>query len=138
MFVLVLSAIGVNAQSTPPYLDPSQLPDARVADLISRMTLQEKGTQLFHDGSVNTRLQIPNYGGWNQCLHGVSYSKPSTLFPISIAAAATWDPDLIRAEAGAIADEGRAYANSDAIGLIYRAPVINNSRNPFWGRIQEC
>ena len=120
------------------YLDSSLPVEMRVTNLMAQMTLQEKATQLFHSGSVNARLQIPNYGGWNQCLHGVSYSKPSTLFPVSTAAAATWDPDLVRSEADAIADEARAYNQADAKGLIYRAPVINISRNPFWGRIQEC
>lgn len=120
------------------YLDPSLPVEMRVTNLIAQMTLQEKATQLFHNGSVNARLQIPNYGGWNQCLHGVSYNKPTTLFPISIAAAATWDTELIRQEAEAISSEARAYNKSDAKGLIYRAPVINISRNPFWGRIQEC
>ncbi|HOP98907.1 MAG TPA: glycoside hydrolase family 3 C-terminal domain-containing protein [Verrucomicrobiota bacterium] len=134
-----LSSGSISVTNAPLlYLDPSLPIETRVADLISFMTLQEKATQLFHNGAVNERLGIPNYGGWNQCLHGVSYSKPTTLFPVSIAAAATWDPDLIRAEADAIASEARAYHVSDGKGLIYRAPVINISRNPFWGRIQEC
>jgi beta-glucosidase len=120
------------------YLDPTLPLEMRVTNLIAQMTLSEKAAQLYHRGSVNARLGIPNYGGWNQCLHGVWHDKPTTLFPVSIAAAATWDPDLIRAEASAIADEARAYNATEGKGLIYRAPVINISRNPFWGRIQEC
>ena len=128
-----------------PYLDPSLTPEARAADLISRMTLAEKAAQLYYLGTVNTRLGIPNYGGWNQCLHGVWMTQPSTLFPISIAAAATWDTNLVYMETSAISDEARAFnkmgtpgPNGGTAGLIYRAPVINISRNPFWGRIQEC
>ena len=123
------------------YQDPTQPIDARIADLISRMTLQEKATELYYAGSSNARLGIPYFGGWNQCSHGVSCTSPTTLFPISIAAAATWSPSLITTEANAISDEARALnqegassPGNGALGLIFRAPVINISRNPFWGR----
>jgi beta-glucosidase len=126
------------------YLDPSQPLEKRVEDLISKMTLQEKALELFHNAPGIERLHVPMWGGWNQCLHGVNSKQPTTLFPTSIAAAATWDPDLIHAEANALSDEGRALYNTHATGprgpqgLVYRAPVINISRDPRWGRIQEC
>jgi len=128
----------------PIYLDPSQPIDARVADLVSRMTFEEKAAQLFHGAGPNPRLQIPAFGGWNQCLHGVWSTRSTTLFPVPIALASTWDPDLIHTVADAISDEARALYNIGATGprgrhgLIYRAPVINISRDPRWGRIQEC
>jgi beta-glucosidase len=126
------------------YLDPARPIDQRVDDLVSRMTLEEKAAELDHGKSANARLNIPAWGGWNQCLHGIWSKQPTTLFPVSIAMAATWDPDLVHAEADAISDEARALYNSHASGidgphgLVYRAPVINISRNPRWGRIQEC
>lgn len=133
------------AQPTPPYLDPSVPVDKRVDDLISRMTLEEKAAELDHKCPGIPRLQIPGWGGWNQSLHGIwAKTRVTTLFPVSIAMAATWDPGLVHEETTAISDEGRAMYNihergpSTLCGLVYRGPVINISRNPLWGRIQEC
>jgi beta-glucosidase len=143
--VVISGASIVRAAAPPVYLDPNQPIDKRVDDLISRMTLEEKATELDHKASGIDRLRIPQWGGWNQCLHGIwSKSRTTTLFPVSIAMGATWDPDLVREETTAISDEGRAMYNiheqgpSTPCGLVYRGPVINISRNPRWGRIQEC
>jgi len=141
-----VNAAPAAAQGTPPYLDPSQSIDKRVDDLIARMTIEEKALSLYHNANAIPRLQIPRWGGWNQCLHGVWSQNNTTLFPVSIALAATWDPDLVHAVADAISDEARALYNIGAQGtpkrgthgLVYRAPVINISRDPRWGRIQEC
>lgn len=145
LFLSLLAFSTARAASTPTYLDPAQPIDKRVADLISRMTLQEKAAELDHKSSGISRLGIPQWGGWNQCLHGIwSKSRTTTLFPVSIAMAATWDPALVHEETAAISDEARAMYNihqqgpEAPCGLIYRAPVINLSRNPRWGRIQEC
>jgi len=132
------------AGTEPPYLDPAQPIDKRVDDLISKMTLEEKAAELDHETSGIPRLKVPEWGGWNQCLHGVmSKSRTTTLFPVSIAMGATWDPALVHEETVAISDEARALYNihemgpSTPAGLVYRGPVINISRNPRWGRIQE-
>ena len=133
---------GQTAQA--PYLDPSQPVESRIRDLISRMTLEEKAAQLNHLSSRNDRLHIPAWGGWNQTLHGVWSKQPTTLFPTAIGMAATWDPALIRNITDAMSDEARALYNTGADGprskhgLVYRSPVINISRDPRWGRIQEC
>src|SRR5580765_6581151 len=117
------------AQGTATYLDPAQPLDKRVADLIGRMTLEEKALSLFHNAPGIPRLQVPAWGGWNQCLHGVWSKNKTTLYPVSIALAATWDPELVHTVADAIADEGRALHNIGASGprgkhgLVYRAPV---------------
>lgn len=145
--VLCLSLLVGSAFAEPqaPYLDPAQPIEKRVDDLISRMTLEEKAQELDHKTSGIKRLNIPEWGGWNQCLHGIwSKSRTTTLFPVSIAMAATWDPGLVHEATTAISDEGRAMFNiheagpSTPCGLVYRGPVINISRNPRWGRIQEC
>jgi beta-glucosidase len=108
------------------------------------MTLAEKAECLFHNSKGVPRLKIPAWGGWNQCLHGIFSNQVTTLFPVPIAQAATWDPPLVRELTGAIADEARALYHSGGsgmrgqAGLVYRAPVINISRDPRWGRIQEC
>ncbi len=131
---------------TPLFRDPTQPVEKRVEDLISRLTLDEKATLLNHRGPELERFRIKS-DKWNQCLHGVWWDRPTTMFPVSIAMAATWDPPLIRQVATAISDEARGIYNGwhqdpefpgEKKGLIYRAPVINISRNPYWGRINEC
>jgi beta-glucosidase len=128
------------------FRDPAQSFAIRVDDLISRLTLQEKAILLNHRGPTIERLGIKS-DGWNQCLHGVWWNRPTTMFPVSIAMAATWNTALIHEVATAISDEARGIYNGwhqdsafqgDKKGLIYRAPVINVSRNPYWGRINEC
>jgi beta-glucosidase len=148
--LLFCAALAQDASSQegdhPVYLDPSQPLEKRTQDLISRLTLEEKATLLNHDGPDVERLGIRS-DKWNQCLHGVCWDRPTTMFPVSIAMAATWDPVRLQEVATAISDEARAIYNlwhqqpglaAQHKGLIYRAPVINISRNPYWGRIDEC
>jgi beta-glucosidase len=146
--------IGFGAFATAPaqesvkaiYLDPDQPVEKRTWDLISRLTLAEKAVLLNHNGPDVERFGI-KADKWNQCLHGVCWDRPTTMFPVSIAMAATWNPPRINEVATAISDEARAVYNlwhqqpeikAQHKGLIYRAPVINISRNPYWGRIDEC
>jgi beta-glucosidase len=134
------------AAEKPLYLNTDAPIDQRVADLVSRLTLEEKGVALNHNGPDVDRIGLRS-DKWNQCLHGVVWTRPTTMFPVSIAMAATWDTNLVHQEAVAISDEARAVYNGwhqdpnfagAHKGLIYRAPVINISRNPYWGRINEC
>jgi beta-glucosidase len=107
------------------------------------MTLEEKAQQLNHLNIGIPRLQVAAWGGWNQTLHGVWSKQPTTLFPAAIAMGATWDPVLVHTITGAMGDEARALYNIGADGprskhgLVFRSPVINISRDPRWGRIQE-
>jgi len=128
------------------YLDYTRPLETRVLNLIAQLTLEEKAMLLNHRGTTVTRFNIKS-DGWNQCLHGVWWDRPTTMFPVSIAMAATWDTALIQQVASVTADEARAIYNGwhqdstfkgEKKGLIYRAPVINVSRNPYWGRINEC
>ncbi|WP_214071441.1 glycoside hydrolase family 3 C-terminal domain-containing protein [Mucilaginibacter sp. dw_454] len=149
--LLILGSIAgkrAMAQNTnkPLYLDYNQPVEARVKDLISRMTLEEKAEYLDHVGPDIPKFDIKS-DKWNQSLHGVVWTRPTTMFPVSIAMAATWDPKLVYNETTAISDEARAIYNGwhndsnfqgEKKGLIYRSPVINISRNPYWGRINEC
>jgi beta-glucosidase len=160
IFLLTISA---SAQQ-PLYLDPSQPVEKRVNDLIPRLTLEEKASLLCTTAPAIERLKIPVMNGWNQSLHGVVWTKPTTMFPVNIAMAATWDAPLIHDVAAVIADEARAIynywptvpgtmqpsnngqlmtvtANGERLrhnGLVYRSPVINISRDPRWGRIHEA
>lgn len=133
------------ALNHPAYLNPSAPLEERVRDLMGRMTLEQKAQALDHKGPVLQRFGLRS-DKWNQCLNGVQWSLPTTLFPICIALGATWDPPLVKEVANALSDEARAIYNewkrdpsspNEHKGLIYRAPVINISRNPYWGRIHE-
>ncbi|MFD2864846.1 glycoside hydrolase family 3 C-terminal domain-containing protein [Mucilaginibacter antarcticus] len=146
--LLALGATNLQAQTAdkPLYLDYTQPVETRVKDLISRMTLEEKAQYLNHVGPEIPRFAIKS-DKWNQALHGVVWTRPTTMFPVSIALAATWNTKLIHQEATVISDEARAIYNGwhtdpnfqgEKKGLIYRTPVINISRNPYWGRINEC
>jgi beta-glucosidase len=130
------------------YLDPARPVEQRVADLIGRLTLEQKAALLNHKGSTVTVDGHPILSDqWNQCLNGVHWDRPTTLFPTCIALAATWNPDLVQNEvARVLSDEARAIYNLKRLdpkapgqrkGLIYRAPVINIQRNPYWGRNLE-
>jgi len=130
----------------PAYLDVTQPVDARVADLISRLTLEEKAVLLNHRGPTVERFNIRS-DQWNQCLNGVQWNRPTTLFPVCLALAATWDTNLVHETATVLSDEARAIYNGwhldtnapgEHKGLIYRAPVINIERNPYWGRNHEA
>jgi beta-glucosidase len=163
--ILLLGAVRPDAFAQQPlYLDPSQAVDKRVADLIPRLSPKEKISLLSTTAPAIERLRIPVMNGWNQSLHGIVWTRPTTMFPVNISMAATWDVALIHDVAAAIADEGRAVSNywptvkgrtepgqqgqlvtvtasGERLrhnGLVYRSPVINISRDPRWGRIHEA
>lgn len=132
------------AHSKLPYLDPSLPTQKRVDDLISRMTLDEKVSQMMNDSPAIPRLGIPKYDWWTEGLHGVARS-PATLFPQAIGLAATWDVRLIGDIADTISTEARAKYNqairdnihARSFGLTIWSPNINIFRDPRWGRGQE-
>lgn len=119
--------------------------DARVKDLVSRMTLEEKMNQLRYTAPAIPRLNIPEYNWWNEALHGVGRSGTATIFPQAIGLAATFDEPLAKKVAITVSDEARAMYNA-AIkkgyrlqygGLTFWTPNINIFRDPRWGRGQE-
>ena len=128
-----------------PYLDTSLPFEARVDDLVARMTLDEKISQMVHEAPAIPRLGIPKYNWWNECLHGVGRAGIATVFPQAIGLAATWNTALMSEVAQTISDEARAK-HHDAIrrgvhdiyyGLTFWSPNINIFRDPRWGRGQE-
>jgi len=119
--------------------------EARIKELVSKMTLEEKVSQLSHRSAAIERLGIPEYNWWNECLHGVARSGIATVFPQAIALAATFDDRLVEEIADAISTEARAKHN-EAVkqgnrgqywGLTFWTPNINIFRDPRWGRGQE-
>ena len=136
------------ASPTPRYLDPAAPLEERIQDLIGRLTLEQKAQLLNHKGPTVTVGDFHiRADQWNQCLNGVQWDRPTTLFPVCIGLAATWNPELIQRDVAAVlSDEARAIYNNwhfdpqapgEHKGLIYRAPVINIERNPYWGRNHE-
>jgi beta-glucosidase len=146
-FITVTASIAQTAQSAgaPIYMDPSQPTDRRVEDLISRMTLEEKASQLVNQARAIPRLQVPAYDWWSEALHGVANAGTATVFPEPIGLAATFDDPLIHEMAIVIGTEGRAKhyqavraGRRDIMeGLDFWSPNINIFRDPRWGRGQE-
>jgi beta-glucosidase len=132
-------------QGTLPYQNLSLSFEERARDLVSRMTLEEKVSQMKDVAPAIPRLGVPAYNWWNEALHGVARSGLATVFPQAIGLAATWDDSLMLRVATTISDEARAkhqeYLRQDSHqryqGLTFWSPNINLFRDPRWGRGQE-
>ena len=142
-------AFPVHAQQAAPaqagYLNPALSLEQRVNDLIGRMTLEEKVSQMRDHAAAIPRLGVPKYDWWNEGLHGVAFAGYATNFPQVIGMAATWDTELVHRMGETVSTEARAKYN-DAMrndqhemffGLTFWAPNINIFRDPRWGRGQE-
>jgi len=157
-FILIgfISAAGPAQQSTQDhqatcsaatcaYLNPALSPEERSKDLVRRMTLEEKVSQMLDVAPAIPRLGVPAYNWWNEALHGIARNGYATVFPQSIGLAASWDTDLMHQIAGVIGTEGRAKYNeairnddhSRFAGLTFWSPNINIFRDPRWGRGME-
>jgi beta-glucosidase len=133
-----------DAQCT--FRDPSRTPAERAADLVSRMTLEEKAQQLGNVAPAIPRLGVGEYNWWNEGLHGVARAGTATVFPQAIGMAASWDEPMMRQVGDVISTEFRAKyvahvrANGGTEwyrGLTVWSPNINIFRDPRWGRGQE-
>ena len=132
-------------QESPKYRDPNAPIEERVDDLLARMSLQEKVSQMVHGAIAIPRLGIPEYNWWNECLHGVGRAGMATVFPQAIGMAATFNEGLMYRVATAISDEARAKHHqalrqdnrAQYFGLTYWSPNINIFRDPRWGRGHE-
>ena len=134
VIVLLISLVPLNAQSPEkatvptveqikaaaamPFRNPALPIEQRVDDLVSRMTLEEKVSQLIDRAAAIPRLDVPEYNWWNEGLHGIARSGYATMFPQAIGMAATWDTDgatggVPMAPAAAAADFARADAAFD-------------------------
>jgi len=156
-FAIAILTLGAGCLAQPPadapYRNPNLPPEQRAADLVSRMTLEEKVLQMQNSAPAIPRLGIPVYNWWNEALHGVAQGR-ATVFPEPIGLGASFDPDLVRRMADVISTEARAkfheaqrrppvaeVAAGAAPGRIayldYWSPNINIFRDPRWGRGQE-
>jgi beta-glucosidase len=148
---LAISA-GIPASAQQPAPDPAKMPfmnpalptEQRVDDLVKRMTLEEKASQLVNQSRAIPRLGIPAYDWWSEALHGVA-SGTATVFPEPVGLASSFDPEAIHQMAVVIGTEGRAKYNMAVRagerkifeGITFWSPNINIFRDPRWGRGQE-
>jgi beta-glucosidase len=152
-FLLGSGSFGQQQAGSPPYQNPDLSPEQRAADIVSRMTLEEKVLQMQNSAPAIPRLGIPVYNWWNEALHGVATGR-ATVFPEPISMGSTFDPELVHRVADAISTEARAKyeealrhdripepppGNSPGrvAGLTYWSPNLNIFRDPRWGRGQE-
>jgi len=142
--IAFLTVSGLYAQEQPAYLNTNLSPQHRAEELVHRMTVEEKVSQLVNQSRAVPRLNVPDYDWWSESLHGVARDG-TTEFPEPIGLAATFDTDAIHRMAIVIGTEGRAShvrgmrdGHSDIFeGLDFWAPNINIFRDPRWGRGQE-
>lgn len=127
------------------YLDESLKDEERVKDLVSRMTLEEKASQLRYNAPAIKRLGIPFYNWWNEALHGVARAGAATVFPQPIGLAASFHDEFLEEIGDMTATEGRAKYNEQQRqgdrglykGITFWSPNINLFRDPRWGRGHE-
>ena len=147
-FFLTLSAVllglTVSAQMLP-YQNPALSNEERARDLVSRMTLEEKVSQMQNGAAPIDRLGIPFYDWWSEALHGIARAGLATVFPQTIGMASSFDEQLIEQVFTATSDEARAKyikfikegSRKRYQGLSVWTPNINIFRDPRWGRGQE-
>jgi beta-glucosidase len=140
----LLIHLGTFAQDNYLFRNSTASLDARVSDLLNRLTLEEKISLLGYNSKAVPRLGIPSYNWWNEGLHGVARAGKATVFPQAIAMAASFNDSLLLEVANAISTEVRAKYNLSSaqghqqyMGLTFWSPNINIFRDPRWGRGQE-
>lgn len=117
----------------------------RAVELVGRMTVEERASQLRYDAPAIERLGVPAYNWWGEALHGVARAGVATSFPQAIGMAAAFDPELVQKAGDVAATEGRAKYNAYSSegdrdiykGLTFWSPNVNIFRDPRWGRGQE-
>jgi beta-glucosidase len=144
---LASAPLALHAQAASlPFQDASRPVAERVNDLVARMTLEEKASQMVNRTRAIPRLGVPEYNLWSEALHGVAGGGFATVFPQAIGLSATFDAPLLEEMAAAIAREARVKYNQAAKagragrmmgGLTFYSPNINIFRDPRWGRGQE-
>ena len=143
--VLLAGALMSACQQKLPYQDASLSPEERAADLVQRLTLEEKVSLMQNNSSAVPRLGIKPYEWWNEALHGVARNGLATVFPQAIGMGAAFNDSLLHVVFTAVSDEARAknhIARRDSSykryeGLTFWTPNINIFRDPRWGRGQE-
>ena len=148
---VLLASIALSVCPTPAAAADQPTPvraqaDRMAADIVARMTLDEKIGQMVNVAPAIPRLDIPAYNWWTESLHGAIGTVPTTNFPEPIGLAATFNTPLVHDVAGVISTEVRALhtigrqtgkLGKIGTGLDTWSPNINIFRDPRWGRGQE-
>jgi len=145
IYLFISSMVAQEIKDSPMYLNTNLDFKVRAEDLVHRMSLEEKISQLGNESDAIPRFGINKYNWWNECLHGVAGAGVATVFPQAIGMAASFDPDLMYKVASAISTEARAKHHEFVRhndfgrlkGLTFWSPNINIFRDPRWGRGQE-
>jgi len=152
VLLLGVFVLPAQARSDPayPFRNPHLSLDARIDDLLGRLTLDEKVAWLHQSQAAIPRLGIPYFKAGTEALHGVAWSNDlnnnwsktdatSTVFPQAVGLASTWDTNLIKQVGSAVGDEARGFNAENPVlwGLNLWAPVVNLLRDPRWGRNEE-
>jgi len=152
VLLLGVFVLPAQARSDPayPFRNPHLSLDARIDDLLGRLTLGEKIAWLHQSQAAIPRLGIPYFKAGTEALHGVAWSNDlnnnwsktdatSTVFPQAVGLASTWDSNLIKQVGSAVGDEARGFNAENPVlwGLNLWAPVVNLLRDPRWGRNEE-
>ena len=150
--ILVILSLSANkmgdsesmGSKNPIYLNTSYSFEERAADLVSRLTPEEKESLLGNNMAAVPRLGINSFNVWSEALHGVmgrgamgAGAGSPTSFPNSVALGSSWDPSLMQRETNAISDEARAINSPVISGLTFYSPVVEPIRDPRWGRTGE-
>lgn len=143
MLACTLTLVACSNQA--PYQNKSLSPTERAADLVSRLTLEEKITLMQNNSSAVKRLGIKPYEWWNEALHGVARNGLATVYPQAIGMGASFNDTLLYQVFTSISDEARVkYRQAREAGnykrytgLTFWTPNINIFRDPRWGRGQE-
>ncbi|MDR1151108.1 MAG: hypothetical protein LBK72_01295, partial [Bifidobacteriaceae bacterium] len=133
-----LGPVGVAQADGPVYLDTSYTFEERAADLVSRMTYDEKKLQFTASTPAIARLNVRSYNYWHEALHGVATAQ-TTMYPSAPGIASTWNRSLVNQMGSQIGDEARAWYNASpsSNGLTFWSPTVNIARDPRWGRADE-
>jgi len=144
---MMLSSIVTLAEESEKiiYLDRTASPSDRAADLVKRLTLDEKASLMLFNSPAIPRLGIKAYNWWNEALHGVARSGYATMYPMPIGMAASFDPILLEEVFTSVSDEARIKSRIASAkggldqyeGLTFWTPNINIFRDPRWGRGME-
>jgi beta-glucosidase len=129
----------MNDLEASTFRDPDRPVAERVADLLARLTLAEKTALLHQHQPAIPRLGIASFRTGTEALHGLAWLGPATVFPQAVGLASTWNTELVRAVGAAVGDETRGFHHKDPTrgGLNVWAPVVNQLRDPRWGRNEE-
>ncbi|SEQ74914.1 glycoside hydrolase family 3 C-terminal domain-containing protein [Streptomyces radiopugnans] len=122
----------------PPFRDPALPARERAADLLARLTPDERVAMLHQFTPAVERLGVAAFRTGQEALHGVAWMGPATVFPQAVGLGATWNDELVRRVGEAVGREVRAMrARDPRVGLNVWSPTVNLLRHPLWGRNEE-